>query len=55
MAWFWLLAFGGMNIGISVMCMHVYCIQVNYFKIEVPFKRSANYTSHCYSELSVGY
>ena len=26
-----------------------------FFKTVVPFRRSANYTSHCYSELSVGY
>ena len=40
---------------IYVMCVHVYCIQVNYFKTVVPFRRSANRTFHCYSELSVGY
>ena len=47
--------FGDVWVYIYVMCVHVYCIQVNYFKTVVPFRRSANRTFHCYSELSVGY
>ena len=57
--WRWMACWGYVHLEmcgyISVMWVHVYCIQVNYFKTVVPFRRSANYTSHCYSELSVGY
>ena len=50
-----LYTFGDVWIYISVMCVHVYCIQVNYFKTVVPFRRPRYRTSHCYSELSGDY
>ena len=43
------------GIYICVMSVHVYCIQVNYFKTVVPFRHPRYSTSHCYSELSGDY